>query len=192
MQSSFAAAYADYMRGQGGGPKSARGKAVSSRNAVKHGLSAHAPVVRQVEPVEEWEWHLEQVIASKEPEGYLETQLTIRIADVLWRLRRVSQYEADKISVALDQLPDDYGATARYGAALGKPLEESLTLEKIEMQTGIRMIPDGETLKNITRYESHLHRQLLQTLHELEAMQDRRRGHQTPLARIDFTGPPGG
>lgn len=174
------------------GPNTERGKATSSRNAVSHGLAATAPVVRQVESIEDWEHHLAQVIASKEPEGYLETALAIRIAEMLWRLNRIPQYEADKISVALDQMPEEYAATARYGAALGKPIEESLTMEKMEMQTGIRMIPDGETLKNITRYESHLHRQLLQTLHELEAMQDRRRGHQTPLARIDFTGPPGG
>jgi hypothetical protein len=181
------------VRGHGGGPKSAKGKAIASRNAIRHGLTATAPVVRQVEGIEDWEHHLAQVIASKEPEGYLETQLTVRIAEMLWRLRRVPQYEADKISIALDQMPDEYAETLRYGEkATGTPFAEGMTLERIQMQTGIRMIPDGETLKNITRYESHLHRQLLQTLHELEAMQARRRGEHSPLARIDFTGPPGG
>jgi hypothetical protein len=37
-----------------------------------------------------------------------------------------------------------------------------------------------------------LHRQYIQTLHELEAMQARRRGERTPLARLDITGAPGG
>ena len=174
------------------GPNTQRGKAASSRNAIKHGLTADAPVVRQVESVEEWEWHLDQVIASKEPEGYLETQLCVRIAEVLWRQRRISPYEAEKISVALDQMPEDYAATARYGAKVsGRSIEDSMTLEKIEMQTGIRMIPEPETLNMIMRYESHLHRLLLQLLHELEAMQARRKGEQTPLARLDISGPPG-
>ena len=31
--------------------------AASSRNAIKHGLTANAPVVRQVESVEDWERH---------------------------------------------------------------------------------------------------------------------------------------
>jgi hypothetical protein len=178
------------VRGQGGGPKSNRGKAASRRNALKHGLSAEAPVVRQVERVEDWEYHLEQVIASREPEGYLETELTVRIAELLWRLRRIARYEADNVGVALDTMPDALAAAARYGAALtGK--EQKMTLEKIEMQTGIRMLPDGDTLQKITRYESHLHRQLIQTLHELEAMQARRKGEQTPLARLDISGPPG-
>ncbi len=42
------------------------------------------------------------------------------------------------------------------------------------------------------RYEAHLHRQLLQTMHELEALQARRQGHATPLARLDVAGGPGG
>jgi len=36
------------------------------------------------------------------------------------------------------------------------------------------------------RYEAHLNRVLKHTLHELEALQDRRNGTATPLARIDI------
>lgn len=184
--------YVDSVRGQGGGPKTAKGKAISSRNALSHGLSATAPVVRQIESTEDWERHVEAIIASKEPEGYLETELVVRVAEVLWRLRRVAHYEADKISVALDAMPGADATAARCDAQVtGRPIEELTTLEQVEMQTGIRMIPDGETLKSITRHESHLHRQLLQTLHELEAMQARRRGELAPLARLDISGPPG-
>ena len=165
--------------------------ATCSRNAIKHGLGAGEPVVRQVESVEDWYRHVEQVIADLEPGGYVETMLAERAAEIFWRLRRVSQYEADKISVALDQMPEEYAATLKYGEKIsGKPFEVGVTPEKVQMQTGVRMVPDPETLNVITRYESHLHRQLLQTLHELEAMQDRRRGERSPLSRLDITGPP--
>ena len=40
------------------------------------------------------------------------------------------------------------------------------------------------------RYESHLHRKYIQTIHELEAMQGRRQGSKTPLARLDILGAP--
>jgi len=173
------------------GPRTSEGKAASGRNAVTHGLTAEAPVVRQVESVEDWEYHLEQVIASLEPEGYVETQLAVRVAELLWCQRRIPQYEADKISLSLDQMPDDYSAVSRYGAAVtGRPIKESFMLDKIKMQTGIRMLPDGDPLRKITRYESHLHRQLIQTL-QLEARQARRKGEPTPLARLDISGPPG-
>ena len=49
LQSPFSTAYAGYVQGQGGGPKTRAGKAASSRNAIKHGITASAPVVRQVE-----------------------------------------------------------------------------------------------------------------------------------------------
>src|SRR5439155_26609951 len=39
LQSPFSPAYADYVQGHGGGPKSRAGKAASSRNAVTHGLN---------------------------------------------------------------------------------------------------------------------------------------------------------
>jgi hypothetical protein len=41
------------------------------------------------------------------------------------------------------------------------------------------------------RFEAHLNRQLMQTLHELEALQSRRRGSPSPLARVDVHGLPG-
>jgi len=51
-----------------------------------------------------------------------------------------------------------------------------------------RMLPEGADLERVMRYEAHLHKQLVQTMHELEAMQDRRRGHAAPLARLDVSG----
>ncbi len=51
-----------------------------------------------------------------------------------------------------------------------------------------RILPDGADLERVMRYEAHLHRQMVQTLHELEAMQERRKGRAAPLARLDVSG----
>lgn len=51
-----------------------------------------------------------------------------------------------------------------------------------------RTLPNPQDLDRVMRYEAHLHRQMTQTLHELEAMQERRRGHAAPLARLDLSG----
>jgi hypothetical protein len=48
-----------------------------------------------------------------------------------------------------------------------------------------RLLPVDPVLLKVIRYESHLNRQLYQALHELEALQGRRRGERTPLARLD-------
>ncbi len=104
------------------GPKTPRGKAVSSRNAEKHGILSNTPVL-DIEDPADWDAHLQGTLDSLEPEGYLETVLVLRVA---------------------------------------------------------------------TRYEAFLHHQWLQTQHELEAMQTRRRGGTSPLARLDIIGPPSG
>jgi hypothetical protein len=51
-----------------------------------------------------------------------------------------------------------------------------------------RTLPHREDAEKVMRYEAHLHRQLMQTLHELEAMQARRAGQAAPLARLDVQG----
>ena len=53
---------------------------------------------------------------------------------------------------------------------------------------GRALLPDDSTLAKITRYESHLHRTMLATLRELEALQKLRTGQDAPLARLDVTG----
>jgi hypothetical protein len=56
----------------------------------------------------------------------------------------------------------------------------------------LALLPTESDLQKIARYESHLHRLLTSTLHELEALQARRRGEPAPLARLDVAGlPPG-
>ncbi len=45
-------------------------------------------------------------------------------------------------------------------------------------------------LETIRRHEAHVHKQWIQTLHEREALQARRRGEQTHLARLDINTPP--
>jgi len=49
-------------------------------------------------------------------------------------------------------------------------------------------VPDFEELGKLQRYEGHLERMLYRSLHELEAIQSRRRGTAVPLGRIEVYG----
>jgi hypothetical protein len=51
-----------------------------------------------------------------------------------------------------------------------------------------RLLPNDKTLEKVARYEAHLSRQLFKAMHELEALQVRRRGGSAPLARLDVDG----
>jgi hypothetical protein len=81
------------MRGKGGGPKSADGKAKVGRNAVKHGLRMVGPIVRGMEDEADWKRHLDGIVDSLQPDGYHEHVLAERIALLLWRTRRIAFYE---------------------------------------------------------------------------------------------------
>jgi hypothetical protein len=55
-----------------------------------------------------------------------------------------------------------------------------------------RLVPHVDDLEKVTRYEAHLSRELYRALHELEAMQARRRGHLATVLRVDVNGGPPG
>ncbi|HEY8765756.1 MAG TPA: hypothetical protein VIP09_00605 [Dehalococcoidia bacterium] len=81
------------------GPKSHRGKAVSNRNSSKHGILSDAPVVVEIgEDYNEWERHRVGTIESLGAEGHIEIVLAERIANLLWRLKRLERYETEMIS----------------------------------------------------------------------------------------------
>jgi hypothetical protein len=74
-------------------------------------------------------------------------------------------------------------ATAKRSGALraeAEKLERKLVGLRAE-----RILADAPTLEKVMRYEAHLGRQLTSTLHELEALQKRREGEPTPMARLD-------
>jgi hypothetical protein len=48
-----------------------------------------------------------------------------------------------------------------------------------------KILPSADNLQKIGRYESHLSKEMYRALHELEALQERRRGGKSPLARLD-------
>jgi hypothetical protein len=58
----------------------------------------------------------------------------------------------------------------------------------LERMSRKRLLPDEKTLEKVARYEAHLSRGLYKALHELEALQARRTGGATPLARLDVDG----
>ena len=74
------------------GPTSAEGKQRASRNALRHGLTAETVIV-PLEDVEDYEAFEEAVAASFDPETAVERELILRLASLLWRLRRATSIE---------------------------------------------------------------------------------------------------
>ena len=88
------------------GPRTAEGKARSSRNALKHGIFAQEVVIRDgdgAEDPKQFEALLERLWDEFQPVGGLEETLVERIAISHWRLRRAQRFEVGAIRARLDE-----------------------------------------------------------------------------------------
>jgi hypothetical protein len=90
-----------------GGPKTARGKASSSQNALAHGIMSTRPVVPGIESAEEWEAHRRGVFESYQPVGHAEETCANRIATFHWRLNRITRFETEEIALAQEAADEE-------------------------------------------------------------------------------------
>jgi hypothetical protein len=104
-----------------GGPATQEGKEVVKWNAVKHGLRSPAPVVPGVEKEEDWEEHRDGILESLQPEGHLELTLTERVAQLSWRLNRVTHYETESIALYEERVEDDLARERRFESGPNHP-----------------------------------------------------------------------
>lgn len=148
-------------------------------NALTHGITAQS-LILPGETYDDWEEHLHVICQSCHPDNELERALATRIAEILWRLRRVVRAETDMIAEA--QARNDDWFAGRLRIIDNQGLDPSIA----PRQPFEQRIPEPKSADHIIRYEAHLNRQLVQTMHELEALQKRRQGQDAPLARVDF------
>jgi hypothetical protein len=80
------------------GPKSARGKANSSRNSQKHGLLSRSLIIAG-EDRGEFEDLLATLLSELRPVGLLENVLAERIAITMWRQQRLVHAESSSIAL---------------------------------------------------------------------------------------------
>ena len=171
------------------GPKTDQGKAIVRLNAVRHAVLSQTPVIPDLETEEDWQAHRTRLFDDLDPHGALEEALVERIALTLWQHQRLVRFQRAAVIrgsfFALDAMSDFATYDERRH---GIPREESLSDEKVERRLLESLIPTGDDLAKIMRYEAHLNRQLYQAMHEIEALKARRHGDSAPLARVDVHG----
>lgn len=74
------------------GPRTEEGKSVSAMNALKHGLTAKAPVL-PTEDADEYRDFRQRLVDDLTPVGAFEEELVEEIIELSWRLRRACTVE---------------------------------------------------------------------------------------------------
>jgi hypothetical protein len=85
------------------GPITEAGKHRSRRNAVRHGLCAET-VVGTLEDVEDYRGFEAAIIADYDAETAVERELVLRLASLLWRIRRATSIETNLLGTQAEIL----------------------------------------------------------------------------------------
>lgn len=141
------------------GPKSAEGKAASSRNAIKHGIHSQIAVLPN-ERQEDYDANVAAFIRKFQPQDDVERRLVERMADCEWRLMRSRYIETAAIDLQVEE-------TRELIDERFESIEESA-----RVAYALQLFDHGQTsaYQNNQRHESRLHRhyeRALKTLREI-------------------------
>jgi hypothetical protein len=87
------------------GPTTEDGKRRSRQNAVRHGLSAET-IVEIVEDIDDYRGFEAAIIADYDARTAVERELVLRLASLLWRLRRATMIETELLRIQAEVLRD--------------------------------------------------------------------------------------
>ena len=174
------------------GPTSEDGKQRSCRNAIRHGLTVET-IVEGLEDPEDYKAFETAITADYDPQSAVERELILRLASLLWRLRRATSIETGLLQRQRKMqelgrtrqcperdhnLGDFAPGDARQGLHRHVELEdaprEPCDVQEEITQCFVRLINlDQNVFKRLNCYETALWRQTAQTLFALQALERR-------------------
>ena len=118
------------------GPRTPKGKAASSRNSLRHGLTAKNVLLPGEDPAE-FDQLLADLTADRKPSGELELQLVAEIAGCMWRLSRARGFEAAHFNTRRQSFQGDAAKqldlVLRYTGSIERQLNRTIVrLEQLQ------------------------------------------------------------
>jgi hypothetical protein len=142
------------------GPRTAAGKARTSRNAIKHGLLGRHLLLER-ESAEDYDALLNGLIDSHQPVDTAEALLVEKMAIALWKMRRLHAVETAAIHYSQATSPS-FNRT--------KNPEVNAYLDALQTQT--EALPAND--QRLIRYQGQLEGQFYRALAALQMLQTRR------------------
>src|SRR3954467_1949248 len=181
------------------GPITQEGKLRSRRNAVRHGLTAET-VIGALEDAEDYKSFEAAVMADYDAQSSVERELVLRLASLLWRIRRATTMETGLFGIQARQVLDSpstraqdsihrlFGPAALSANEVGSASEHMPTnmqrpaaglntdhssTDLAQCFLRIASLPTFP-LDRLSRYEASLWRQAGRTIFALEALHRRK------------------
>src|SRR3954469_4293189 len=178
------------------GPATQEGKLRSRQNAVRHGLTAET-IIGALEDTEDYKAFEAAVIADYDAQSAVERELVLRLASLLWRIRRATTMETGLFEIQARQLlefrrkrdaqqslirrlfppTDDDGVESVSEqiseTAISGPNADACSPELAHCFLRLANLP-SYPLDRLSRYEAALWRQAGQTILAMAALQRRK------------------
>jgi hypothetical protein len=166
------------------GPKTEAGKQTSRCNALRHGLTAET-VIGALEDAEEYKAFEGAITADYDAQSAVERELVLRLASILWRLRRATTIETGLFEIQAHHLLNhrehrrmladsrDVIHTLFRRAEPDCEMKTDETVEFARCFLRLANLPNC-ALDRLSRYEATLSRQAGRILFALDAL-DRRK-----------------
>ncbi|MGC9950831.1 MAG: hypothetical protein ABSF64_31075 [Bryobacteraceae bacterium] len=182
------------------GPRTAAGKAASSRNRLVHGLRANKHIMLDEDP-EEFLLRLHDHLDRLQPVGPVEEDLVVRIAGLRWRLNRAFPLEAGIYRDLFQRVADkDQARQKQYAMAAEFAKEKRRPAPPPPIPPDARDLlarafsvdasgPNSST--KLTRYETSIERSIDRCLNQLKVYQATRLAdREEPVEAVGQAVPP--
>ncbi len=137
------------------GPRTEAGKATSSRNSLKHGLTALTTLVPGEDPVV-YECFAAGMLDAYQPLNIQETAHVEELTDVQWRLRRASRQEARILSAEIPDMKslNNLGLyTSRLKRQFSTTLKEFQQMHKVNFVNRKKQLEQAELVYRADQVE---------------------------------------
>ena len=150
------------------GPRSFAGKQRSSKNAIKHGLTAHTIIAG--EDREDYIRFRGELQRALRPNGRLESELVRQIADLQWRMRRIPAYEKALLQFeAYLQAVEHDGINDGYNPGRNAPIDDLAgtdadLVDPLRLGRVLESLLERGALERLSRYQRAMQRDLISAL----------------------------
>jgi hypothetical protein len=128
------------------GPRTEAGKAISSRNALKHGLTSQTTLIPGEDPVV-YQCFSAGMLDAYQPLNIQETAHVEELTDVQWRLRRASRQEARILSAEIPDMKslNNLGLyTSRLKRQFSTTLKEFQQMHRVNREIRKKQLEEAE------------------------------------------------
>jgi hypothetical protein len=156
------------------GPRTPKGKAVVSQNAMKYGLSTPQAVI-STEDQAEFDSYRDQFLEELSPETPMESMLAERIVNLSWRLKRATRIQNQTIDALKRRQISDPLTELKKSFPFKAPLlpHDHLSQSPPDLALGRLAIKDfsnSRVLERLLMYERRLESSLYKTIVELQRL----------------------